>query len=215
MHFFKWFKEASKYEMAHVKWMTKPDIPEVLEVSALMGHPISKKELLSHQEKANVTGMVAEVDEKIVGWMSYDVQKMGKFPKQIATLEIIYFYPGEANRAGKALADKIKSKIIGDRVAAYHIIDRNMAGVRALQEQGFKSIKSIDPDTEISSQLGDVLGILVYPPNNKAADAVKLAINNKLELPEKEKEQSPESLGFEPYKQWRPGDDDGGGNVLS
>ena len=62
--------------MVHVRWMIRRDMPEVLGIEeSSWGLPWSEEDFIRCLRRRNCIGMVAEYDERVVGFMLYELHK--------------------------------------------------------------------------------------------------------------------------------------------
>jgi ribosomal-protein-alanine N-acetyltransferase len=60
----------------HIRWMIRRDMPEVLRIEHVsFDFPWCEDDFLDHLRQRNCIGMVAELDEKIVGFMVYELHE--------------------------------------------------------------------------------------------------------------------------------------------
>jgi ribosomal-protein-alanine N-acetyltransferase len=60
----------------HIRWMIRRDMPEVLNIEqASFEFPWSEEDFIRCLRQRNCIGMVAEYDEKVVGFMIYELHK--------------------------------------------------------------------------------------------------------------------------------------------
>lgn len=60
----------------HIRWMIRRDMPEVLSIEqASFEFPWSEEDFIRCLRQRNCIGMVAEYDEKVVGFMIYELHK--------------------------------------------------------------------------------------------------------------------------------------------
>jgi len=60
----------------HIRWMIRRDMPEVLEIErASFEFPWSEEDFVRCLRQRNCIGMVAEYDERVVGFMIYELHK--------------------------------------------------------------------------------------------------------------------------------------------
>lgn len=103
-------------------------------------HPWSEDELLSALRKRNCIGMVAEIGEKVIGYMIYELYK-GK-------LDLVKFavHPEyQRQGVGTALLKKLQTKLSSHRrtrIVTY-LQDDNLRGHLFLKSMGFTAI-SVD-----------------------------------------------------------------------
>ncbi len=87
----------------HIRWMIRRDMPEVLQIEqSSFEYPWLEKDFIRRLRQRNCIGNVAELGEKIVGFMVYELQK----PK----LHIINFAVHAEHRRcgiGTSMAEKL------------------------------------------------------------------------------------------------------------
>src|SRR5436190_22964021 len=60
----------------HIRWMIRRDMPEVLQIEEdSYDYPWSEEDFLRCLRQRNCIGMVAELGEKVVGFMIYELHK--------------------------------------------------------------------------------------------------------------------------------------------
>ena len=60
----------------HIRWMIRRDMPEVLKIEAgSFEFPWSEEDFIRCLRQRNCIGMVAEHDERVVGFMIYELHK--------------------------------------------------------------------------------------------------------------------------------------------
>lgn len=60
----------------HIRWMIRRDLPEVLAIEAAsFEFPWSEEDFVQSQRQRNSIGMVVEHDERVVGFMIYELDK--------------------------------------------------------------------------------------------------------------------------------------------
>ena len=60
----------------HIRWMIRRDMPEVLEIeNGSFEFPWCEEDFIRCLQQRNCIGMVAEVDDKVVGFMIYELHK--------------------------------------------------------------------------------------------------------------------------------------------
>ena len=58
----------------HIRWMIRRDMPEVLEIEqSSFEFPWTEEDFIRCLRQRNCIGMVAEYDEKVVGFMIYEL----------------------------------------------------------------------------------------------------------------------------------------------
>lgn len=65
-----------QYVRVHIRWMIRRDMPEVLQIEQdSYDHAWSEEDFLRCLRQRNCIGMVAELGEKVVGFMIYELHK--------------------------------------------------------------------------------------------------------------------------------------------
>lgn len=117
----------------YVRWMIRKDIPEVLAIG--LGEKIknilTEDEILALLRERCVIGMIAELGEKILGFMVYRLAEK--------KLELL-FLGGDA-KSKLALLDKLKSKTTSHKrhTVRYPVKDDNLEEHVFLKDCGFKA----------------------------------------------------------------------------
>jgi len=95
----------------HIRWMIRRDMPEVLKIEAgSFEFPWTEEDFIRCLRQRNCIGMVAEHDERVVGFMIYELHK--------SRLHIINFavHPAFRRRAvGTQMSDKLVGKLSHQR----------------------------------------------------------------------------------------------------
>lgn len=94
----------------HIRWMIRRDLPEILEAEATLTEPWNDQTYLDILRNRNVIGMVAEVGEKVVGSMVYEL-----FKDRLHVLRFLVTPGWERRRVGTQLINKLKSKLSSQR----------------------------------------------------------------------------------------------------
>lgn len=125
----------------HIRWMIRRDMQEVLAIeNDSFPNPWSEEEFVDTLRSRNTIGMVAEIREKIVGFMIYDLHKSRL---DLVNLAVAW---GDRNRAvGTALIQKLKDKLAPQRRVKIRadIRERNLDAQLFFKKLGFKATKLI------------------------------------------------------------------------
>jgi [ribosomal protein S18]-alanine N-acetyltransferase len=135
-----WEALAHSPAPVHVRWMIRPDVPEVLACGGAMG----EEAILTNLRKGNVIGMVADRGGRVRGHMLY---RMGR-----SRLYLIDFAVNPADRrlgVGTAMTDKLKRKLSPDRRnrIALDVPEWALTMQLFLKAQGFIA-ESVDRESE-------------------------------------------------------------------
>jgi len=124
---------------AHTRWAIRRDMAEILEIERhSYDAPWAEEDFLRCLRQRNCIGMVAEVGEKVVGYMLYELEKK--------RLHLINFavHPGFRRRGvGGMMVDKLKGKLSGHRRQALtmEVRETNLPAQLFLRSQGFRARK--------------------------------------------------------------------------
>ena len=68
--------EPKQEVRVHIRWMIRRDMPEVLDIeSESFEFPWSEDDFIRCLRQRNCIGMVAELDDQVVGFMIYELHK--------------------------------------------------------------------------------------------------------------------------------------------
>lgn len=124
----------------HVRWCIRRDFPEVLSIeSASFPQPWSEDDYLRELRKRNCIGMVAEVGERVVGMMIYDLS-----PAHITVLRFAVHPAYRRSGVGRQMVAKLVGKLSAHRRTRLIVRERegNDPGVhRFWATQGFRAVE--------------------------------------------------------------------------
>ena len=131
----------NKNPKVHVRWMIRRDMPEVLRIeNQSFDFPWSDDDFIRCLRQRNCIGMVAEVDDRVVGYMIYELHKI--------RLHVINFAVDPTYR-NKDVGTKMIQKLIdklsyGRRTRIMlEIQDSNLGGQMFFATNGFKAVSVI------------------------------------------------------------------------
>jgi ribosomal-protein-alanine N-acetyltransferase len=126
-------------QKVHIRWMIRRDMPGVLDIEATRGEEgWSEKDFLKALAKRNVIGMVAESNEKILGFMVYELHKSRLHLTNLAVL------PTSCRSGiGSQLVQKLISKLSSHRRTrlCIDVPDTNLAAHLFLKANGFQATR--------------------------------------------------------------------------
>jgi len=129
----------SKQELAvHIRWMIRRDMPEVLAIeNASFEFPWHEDDFIRCLRQRNCIGMVAEHDDRIVGFMIYELHK--------TRLHILNFAVAEDLRRhgiGQQMVSKLISKLSPQRRSRVQLEVRetNLATQLFFRNNGFRAV---------------------------------------------------------------------------
>jgi len=130
----------TKQEMkVHIRWMIRRDMPEILRIEqSSFEFPWSEEDFVRCLRQRNCIGMVAEVDDRIVGFMIYELHK--------TRLHILNFAvePGRRRLGiGAQMVEKLINKLSQQRrhEIVLEVRETNLAAQLFFQNQGFRAIQ--------------------------------------------------------------------------
>lgn len=116
---------------AHIRWMIRRDMPEVLEIeNRSFLDAWDEEEFIRHLRQKNCIGMVAERDERVVGYMIYDLHR-----RRLELLKLAVHPAFRRQRVGAQLVRKLIGKLspqrrtelvamVDDRLTGAHLFFR-------------------------------------------------------------------------------------------
>jgi len=129
----------SKQEVAvHIRWMIRRDMPEVLAIeNASFEFPWHEEDFIRCLRQRNCIGMVAEHDDRIVGFMIYELHK--------TRLHILNFAVAEGIRrhgVGQQMVSKLISKLSPQRRnrVQLEVRETNLAAQLFFRHNGFRAV---------------------------------------------------------------------------
>lgn len=122
----------------HIRWMIRRDMPEVLAIeSSSFEFPWSEEDFIRCLRQRNCIGMVAEQDERVLGFMIYELHK--------SRLHIINFAVHEEFRR-RGVGTQMSNKLIGklshqrrDRISL-EVRETNLAAQVFFRTAGFRAV---------------------------------------------------------------------------
>lgn len=124
----------------HIRWMIRRDMQEVIDIEELVFRfPWSEEDFLRCLRQGNCIGMVAERQERIAGYMIYELHKN--------RLHILNFAVKPAfsrQGVGRAMVDKLKGKLSGQAGRRNRIMlevrETNLDAQLFFKAMGFRAI---------------------------------------------------------------------------
>jgi len=122
----------------HIRWMIRRDMPEVLDIEqASFEFPWSEDDFIRCLRQRNCIGMVAEHDERVVGFMIYELHK--------TRLHVLNFAVGDEFRrraVGSQMLSKLVSKLSSQRRTRImlEVRETNLAAQLFFRSAGFRAV---------------------------------------------------------------------------
>lgn len=125
----------------HIRWMIRRDLPAVLEIERQsFAEPWTEADFLAAMRQRNVIGMVAEIGDRIVGFMLYELRT-----RSIRLSNLAVTPDFRRSGVGRAMVEKLKIKLQGhQRVRlATTVRESNLDGLLFFRSVGLRANRSI------------------------------------------------------------------------
>ena len=122
----------------HIRWMIRRDMPEVLEIETqCFEFPWSEEDFIRCLRQRNCIGMVAEYEERVVGFMIYELHK-----NRLHILNFAVNQDFHRRNVGGAMVGKLTSKLSQQRrnKILLEVRETNLAAQLFFRKQGFRAI---------------------------------------------------------------------------
>ena len=133
---------AEKQDLrVHIRWMIRRDMPEVLQIEETSyDYPWTEEDFLRCLRQRNCIGMVAELGEKVVGFMIYELHKT-----RLHILNFAVHHAYRRQRIGTQMIQKLVGKLSSHRRTAItlEVRETNLAAQLFYREAGFRAIKVV------------------------------------------------------------------------
>ena len=127
------------FEMnVHIRWMIRRDMPEVLDIEqASFEFPWSEEDFIRCLRQRNCIGMVAEYDERVVGFMIYELHK-----DQLHVLNFSVRPDVRRRAVGNQMVNKLVGKLSQQRrnKILLEIRETNLAAQLFFRNLGFRAV---------------------------------------------------------------------------
>lgn len=130
----------------HIRWMIRRDMPEVLAIEAeSFEFPWPKGEFVRCLRGRNVVCIVVEIEDKVVGYMIYELHK-----KRIVLLNFAIAEDRRRRGIGTQMMDRIKRKLSFQRRSSVsaEVRERNLDGQLFLKVNGFRAVSVLKDNYE-------------------------------------------------------------------
>jgi ribosomal-protein-alanine N-acetyltransferase len=122
----------------HIRWMIRRDMPEVLEVeNHSFEFPWTEEDFIRCLRQRNCIGMVAEFEERVVGFMIYELHK-----SRLHVLNFAVHRDFRRHGIGGAMLQKLVSKLSQQRRSRVllEVRETNLAAQLFFRNCGFRAI---------------------------------------------------------------------------
>lgn len=124
--------------VVHIRWMIRQDMKRVVEIEQdSFEFPWSETEFILALRQRNCIGMVAEINEQVVGYMVYELHKA-----RLEVLSIAVHKDFRRQGVGKAMVYKLISKLSYERRNKISLMVResNLDALNWLKRLGFRAL---------------------------------------------------------------------------
>lgn len=122
----------------HIRWMIRRDIGEVLQIeSASFEFPWREEDFIRCLRQRNCIGMVAEHDERVVGFMIYELHR-----NRLHVLNFAVHPDFRRRDIGTAMLRKLASKLspLRRNRIMLEVRETNLAAQLFFRDQGFRAV---------------------------------------------------------------------------
>lgn len=128
----------SNQTCVHIRWMIRRDMPMVVAIEeASFEFPWSEEEFIRCLRQRNCIGMVAELNDEVVGFMIYELHK-----NRLHLLNFAVAPNLRRSNIGKAMMDKLVGKLSSDRRnrILLEVRETNLDAQLFFRQLGFRAI---------------------------------------------------------------------------
>lgn len=122
----------------HIRWMIRRDMPSVLDIEGKsFEFPWSEEEFIRALRQRNCIGMVAELNEIVVGFMIYELHK-----NRLHILNFAVHSDYRRNGVGRAMVEKLVGKLSQQRRSRIllEVRETNLQAQLFFREVGFQAV---------------------------------------------------------------------------
>src|SRR5262245_12549369 len=156
----------------HIRWMIRRDMPDVLDIeSSSFEFPWSEEDFIRCLRQRNCIGMIAEHDDRVVGFMIYELHK--------TRLHILNFAVACRYRrlgVGMHMINKLAGKLSSQRRTriTLEVRETNLAAQLFFRSQGFRAVRVLRGYYEDS---GEDAFLMQYQLANDTSEDSDEAVN--------------------------------------
>lgn len=126
------------HSCVHIRWMIRRDMPAVLDIEGQsFEFPWSEEEFIRALRQRNCIGMVAELNEVVVGFMIYELHK-----NRLHILNFAVHHDYRRQNVGKSMIEKLVSKLSSQRRSRIllEVRETNLPAQLFFKSVGFKAV---------------------------------------------------------------------------
>ena len=160
-----------------IRWLIRRDMPEVLEIErASFEQPWTEEDFLGHLRQRNCIGMVAEHNQRIVGFMIYELHK--------ARLQLLNFATGVDFRrlgVGLQMVAKLVDKLSQQRrqEILLEVRESNLQAQLFFKAQDFRAVRVLRTHYDDTTEDAYVMRYRLY---ETAADTIPFQPQNRIDF---------------------------------
>lgn len=139
-----------KVLQAHVRWMIRRDVPEVLAIeNQSFEFPWNEESFIRALRQRNCIGMVAEAAEKVAGYMIYELHQ-----SRLHLLNFAVHQDCRFKGVGRQMIKKLTDKLSRDRRSRImlEVRERNLDAQLFFRRMGFRAVSVLRGYYEDSSE---------------------------------------------------------------
>jgi len=158
-----------------IRWLIRRDMPEVLAIEqSSFQQPWTEEEFLGHLRQRNCIGMVAEHNQRIVGFMIYELHK--------ARLQLLNFATGVDFRrlgVGLQMVNKLADKLSQQRrlEIMLEVRESNLGAQLFFKAQGFQAVRVMRAHYDDTTEDAYVMRFRIY---ETASETVTFQPHNRI-----------------------------------
>ncbi len=125
----------------HIRWMIRRDMPEVLNIeNECFNYPWSEQQFVKYLAQRNVVGMVAERQERVQGFMVYELH-----PHQLTLTNFAVHPDWQRTGVGRSLIEKLRSKMSAERrqVVQAVVAEYSVNAQLFFRSMGFVAVRTL------------------------------------------------------------------------
>jgi ribosomal-protein-alanine N-acetyltransferase len=133
-----------------IRWMIRSDMDRVLEIeNAAFGNPWSEDDFIRVLRQRNAIGMVADRDDKVLGFMLYELHK-----NRLQVVNFAVAKEWQRRGVGTEMIGKLQSKLSHMRRSkiTIEVRETNLAVQFFLKQMGFKAVSVLRDHWEDSDE---------------------------------------------------------------
>jgi [ribosomal protein S18]-alanine N-acetyltransferase len=157
----------------HIRWMIRRDMPEVLAIeNSCFEFPWSEDDFIRCLRQRNCIGMVADLDDEVVGFMIYELHK--------TRLHLLNFAVSARHRrekVGSRMINKLAAKLSPQRRTRIilEVRETNLAAQLFFREQGFRAVSLLRDFYEDTTE-----DAYLMQYRHRSAELEAIASNNRI-----------------------------------